>query len=71
MRHRCQWPNPDNRPDIDYHGYLAGALARLRTERPYRVFADWSASPGALAEALVDVWQRLGLPFKGHALAAE
>ena len=25
----------------------------------------------ALAEALVDVWQRLGLPFKERALAAE
>src|SRR5215472_3353185 len=25
----------------------------------------------ALAEALVDVWERLGLPFKGRALAAE
>ncbi|MGB6320916.1 MAG: aminotransferase class I/II-fold pyridoxal phosphate-dependent enzyme, partial [Xanthobacteraceae bacterium] len=25
----------------------------------------------ALAEALVDVWQRLGLPFKDRALAAE
>jgi 5-aminolevulinate synthase len=25
----------------------------------------------ALAEALVDVWQKLGLPFKEHALAAE
>jgi hypothetical protein len=24
-----------------------------------------------LAEALVDVWQRLGLPFKDRALAAE
>jgi 5-aminolevulinate synthase len=31
---------PDNRPDVDYHGYFAGALARLRTERRYRVFAD-------------------------------
>jgi 5-aminolevulinate synthase len=26
---------------------------------------------GALTEALVDVWQRLGLPFKERALAAE
>jgi 5-aminolevulinate synthase len=25
----------------------------------------------ALAEALIDVWQRLGLPFKERALAAE
>ena len=31
---------PENRPDIDYHGYFAEALARLRTERRYRVFAD-------------------------------
>ena len=31
---------PDNRPDIDYHGYFTGALARLRAERRYRVFAD-------------------------------
>src|SRR5437588_1394710 len=31
---------PENHPDIDYHGYFAEALARLRTERRYRVFAD-------------------------------
>src|SRR5436853_2906771 len=31
---------PENRPDIDNHGYFAEALARLRTERRYRVFAD-------------------------------
>ena len=31
---------PHNRPDINYHGFFANALARLRTERRYRVFAD-------------------------------
>jgi 5-aminolevulinate synthase len=41
---------------------------RLRiTPSPYHddVLVD------ALAEALVDVWQKLGLPFKERALAAE
>jgi len=32
--------DPGNRPSIDYYGYFTGALARLRTERRYRVFAD-------------------------------
>ena len=41
---------------------------RLRiTPSPYR--AD--ALIDALAEALVDVWQKLGLPFKERAIAAE
>jgi 5-aminolevulinate synthase len=43
---------PDNRPDIDYHGYFAGALARLRTERRYRVFADLERIAGRYPHAL-------------------
>ena len=43
---------PDNRPDIDYHGYFAGALARLRTERRYRVFADLERIAGRFPHAL-------------------
>ena len=26
---------PNNHPNINYHGYFADALARLRTERRY------------------------------------
>src|SRR6266699_2277020 len=43
---------PDNRPDIDYHGYFTGALARLRTERRYRVFADLERIAGRFPQAL-------------------
>jgi 5-aminolevulinate synthase len=43
---------PDNRPDIDYHGYFAGALARLRIERRYRVFADLERIAGRFPHAL-------------------
>jgi 5-aminolevulinate synthase len=43
---------PDNRPDIDYHGYFAEALARLRTERRYRVFADLERIAGRYPHAL-------------------
>src|SRR6201998_2216910 len=43
---------PDNRPDIDYYGYFAGALARLRTERRYRVFADLERIAGRFPYAL-------------------
>jgi 5-aminolevulinate synthase len=43
---------PDNRPDIDYHGYFAGALARLRTERRYRVFADLERIAGRFPHAV-------------------
>jgi 5-aminolevulinate synthase len=43
---------PDNRPDVDYHGYFAGALARLRTERRYRVFADLERIAGRFPHAV-------------------
>jgi 5-aminolevulinate synthase len=43
---------PDNRPDIDYHGYFAGALARLRTERRYRVFGDLERIAGRFPHAV-------------------
>src|SRR5438552_13630309 len=43
---------PDNRPDIDYHGYFTGALARLRTERRYRVFADLERIAGRFPHAV-------------------
>ena len=45
-------PYPDNRPDIDYHGYFAGALARLHAERRYRVFADLERIAGRFPHAL-------------------
>jgi 5-aminolevulinate synthase len=45
-------PYPDNRPDVDYHGYFAGALARLHTERRYRVFADLERIAGRFPHAL-------------------
>jgi len=43
---------PDNRPDVDYHGYFTAALARLRTERRYRVFADIERIAGRYPHAL-------------------
>src|SRR5213080_3431258 len=43
---------PDNRPDVDYHGYFTGALARLRTERRYRVFADLERIAGRFPHAV-------------------
>src|SRR5262252_6136158 len=43
---------PDNRPDIDYHGYFAEALAQLRTERRYRVFADLERVAGRFPHAV-------------------
>jgi len=47
---------------------VAKGLERLRiTPSPYHD----DGLIDALAEALVDVWQKLGLPFKERALAAE
>jgi 5-aminolevulinate synthase len=43
---------PNNRPDIDYHGFFADALARLRTERRYRVFADLERIAGRFPHAV-------------------
>ena len=43
---------PNNRPDIDYHGYFTGALAQLRTERRYRVFANLERIAGRFPYAL-------------------
>ena len=44
-------PYPNNRPDINYHGYFADALARLRGERRYRVFADLERHAGRFPRA--------------------
>jgi 5-aminolevulinate synthase len=44
-------PYPDNRPDIDYHGYFTGALTRLHAERRYRVFADLERIAGRFPHA--------------------
>jgi 5-aminolevulinate synthase len=52
QRTRSPMPYPDNRPDVDYHGYFAGALARLHTERRYRVFADLERIAGRFPHAL-------------------
>ena len=43
---------PSNRPTIDYPGYFSGALARLRGERRYRVFADLERIAGRFPHAL-------------------
>src|SRR5262249_20772815 len=43
---------PDNRQDIDYRGYFAAALQRLRAERRYRVFADLERIAGRFPHAL-------------------
>jgi 5-aminolevulinate synthase len=43
---------PNNRPDIDYHGFFADALERLRTERRYRVFADLERIAGRFPHAV-------------------
>jgi 5-aminolevulinate synthase len=45
-------PYPNNRPDIDYRDYFTGALARLRAERRYRVFADLERIAGRFPHAL-------------------
>src|SRR5438270_1280396 len=43
---------PNNRPDIDYHGYFTGALAQLPEERRYRVFADLERLAGRFPRAI-------------------
>jgi 5-aminolevulinate synthase len=43
---------PSNRPDIDYHAYFTDALARLRDERRYRVFADLERIAGRFPHAV-------------------
>ena len=43
---------PNNRPDINYHGFFADALARLHTERRYRVFADLERIAGRFPHAM-------------------
>ena len=43
---------PNNRPDINYHGFFADALARLRAERRYRVFADLERIAGRFPHAV-------------------
>jgi 5-aminolevulinate synthase len=44
--------DPSNRPDIDYHAYFTDALARLRGERRYRVFADLERIAGRFPHAV-------------------
>ena len=43
---------PNNRPDINYRGFFADALARLRSERRYRVFADLERIAGRFPHAV-------------------
>jgi 5-aminolevulinate synthase len=43
---------PNNRPDINYRGFFAEALSRLRTERRYRVFADLERIAGRFPHAV-------------------
>jgi len=43
---------PKNRPDIDYQGFFNSALARLRGERRYRVFADLERIAGRFPNAV-------------------
>jgi len=43
---------PNNRPEINYHGYFTAALERLHTERRYRVFADLERIAGRFPHAL-------------------
>jgi len=43
---------PNNRPEINYHGYFTAALERLHTERRYRVFADLERIAGRFPHAI-------------------
>jgi 5-aminolevulinate synthase len=44
--------SPNNRPDMNYHAYFTDALARLRGERRYRVFADLERIAGRFPHAI-------------------
>ena len=71
--------------DLKLPARLLGEIAaRYQTPRPWIVLAlgashpdkdwpdaHWTALIDTLAEALVDVWHKLGLPLKDQALAAE
>ncbi|HXW40872.1 MAG TPA: 5-aminolevulinate synthase, partial [Xanthobacteraceae bacterium] len=44
--------HPTNGPDVNYHGYFTAALAVLRDERRYRVFADLERIAGRFPHAV-------------------
>ena len=60
---------PGNGPGIATR--VEGAAGVIQLDRPKALNALDQPMIDALAEALVDVWQKLGLPLKQHSLAAE